>query len=120
MSFRQSGIPSILLFDDGMATRVKELLAPSSRVIVAIEPIGNLLIVPPFRTKPAYRVIQELLILGIGCNPKIGKTNFYGESEVNISVGRVDCLTTEQTYSTVTDLARLRGLSTSVPLINAA
>ena len=100
--------------------RTVEHLAPWGRVIVAIQPIGNLLMVPPFRKKPAYRVIQELLILGVGCNPEIGKSNFYGESEVNIGIGRVDCLTTEQTYSTVTDLARLRGLSTSVPLIKAA
>jgi hypothetical protein len=48
------------------------------------------LVVPPLFTETAYRVIQELLILGVGCNPEIGKTDFYGESEVNIGVGRVD------------------------------
>jgi len=81
-------------------------LTPWGRVIVAIELICDFLVVPPFRTKPAYRVIQELLILGIGCNPEIGKTDFYRKSEVNISVGRVDCLTTEQIYPTVTERIR--------------
>ena len=47
----------MLLFDDGMATRVKELLAPWGRVIVAIEPICNLLIVPPLCSKTAYGVV---------------------------------------------------------------
>ena len=57
MSFRQSRIPGILLFDDGMGTGVIELLAPCGRVIVAIEPIGNLLIVPPLLTKTAYGLV---------------------------------------------------------------
>jgi len=69
--------------------RTVEHLAPWGRVIVAIQPIGNLLIVPPFRKKPAYRVIQELLILGIGCYPEIGKTNFYGESKKYIGSVRL-------------------------------
>ena len=57
VSFRQSGISQMLLFDDRLATRVKELLASRGRVIVAIEPIGNLLIVPPILTKTAYTVV---------------------------------------------------------------
>ncbi len=47
----------MLLFDDGTATRVIELLAPSSRVIIAIEPICDLLVVPPLLTKSAYGVV---------------------------------------------------------------
>jgi hypothetical protein len=47
----------MFLFDDGLATGVKELLASQGRVIVAIEPIGNLLIVPPFLTELAYGVV---------------------------------------------------------------
>ena len=47
----------MLLFDDRLATGVKELLTPWGRVIVAIEPIGNLLIVPPLLTKTAYGLV---------------------------------------------------------------
>ena len=57
MSFGQSGISGILLTDYGMATGVIELLAPGGRVIVAIEPICDLLVVPPFLTKTAYGVV---------------------------------------------------------------
>ena len=47
----------MLLFDDRLATGVKELLTPWGRVIVAIEPIGNLLVVPPLFSKTAYPVV---------------------------------------------------------------
>ena len=60
------------------------------RVIVAIEPIGNLLVAPPLFSKTAYGVVQKLLVFGVGCYPEIGKTHFQGESEVNIGVGWVD------------------------------
>ena len=68
-----------------MATGIKELLASGGRVIVAIEPIRNLLVIPPFFTETLNGVKQELLILRIGCNPEIGKSFLYGECEVNIS-----------------------------------
>ncbi len=57
MPFRQCRIPGILLFDDGMGTGVIELLVPGGLVIVAIEPIRNLLIVPPILTKTAYGLV---------------------------------------------------------------
>ena len=47
----------MFLFDDGMATRVIELLTPCRRVIVAVEPICDFLVVPPLLTKLAYRVV---------------------------------------------------------------
>ena len=47
----------MLLFDDGMGTGVIELLTPYRLVVVAIEPIGNLLIVPPLCTKTTYGVV---------------------------------------------------------------
>ena len=73
-----------------MATGIRELLATDRLVIVAIEPIRNLLVIPPLFTETLNGVKQELLILRIGCDPEIGKTNFYGESEVNIGVRLVD------------------------------
>ena len=88
---------------------------------VVIQPICDLNIVPPLFTILAYRFIQELLVLRIGCNPEIGETtsNFEGKKDVGSVILR-GFLATVQIYSTVTDLARLRGLSTSVPLIKAA
>ena len=47
----------MLLFDDGTATRVIELLAPSSRVIIAIEPIRNLLVIPSLFTETLNSVV---------------------------------------------------------------
>ena len=47
----------MFLFDDGLATGVKELLPPRSRVIVGIEPICDFLVVPPLLTKLGYRVV---------------------------------------------------------------
>ena len=79
----------MLLLNDGICRGVIEPLTPDRRVIVAIEPICNLLIVPPFRKKPAYRVIQELLILGIECYPEMGKTNFYGEGKKDVGSVRL-------------------------------
>ena len=55
--FRQSRIPGILLFDDRYCVGIQELVSPGGRVIVAIEPIGNLLIVPPLLTKTAYGLV---------------------------------------------------------------
>ena len=70
---------------------VKKSLPPGGRGIVLVHPICDLGVVPPLFTKPAYRVIQELLILGIGCYPEIGKTNFYGEGKKDVgSVRLVD------------------------------
>ena len=47
----------MFLFDDGMATGVKELLAPWGRVIVAIEPICDFLVIPPLLTELAYFLV---------------------------------------------------------------
>ena len=47
----------MLLFDDRLATRVKELLTSRGRVIVQVELIGNLLIVPPLLPEIAYETV---------------------------------------------------------------
>ena len=56
-------------------------MLPKCREIVAIQPIGNLLIVPPLLAEIAYQPIQQLLIGGVGCNPEISKSDFYDEGE---------------------------------------
>ena len=86
----------MLLFDDGLATGVKELLPPRSRVIVGIEPICDFLVVPPLFTETAYRVIQELLILRIGCYPEICYTDRQGKGEIDIYVRLVGFLPTSK------------------------
>jgi hypothetical protein len=63
----------------GMGTL--KLLASWGFVIVLVQPICDFLVIPPLLTKIAYQPIQQLLIGGIWCNPKIGKTNFYGEGK---------------------------------------
>ena len=96
-------------------------MPPGCREIVAIQPIGNLLIVLPLLAEIAYQPIQQLLIRGIRCNPEISESSFYNEGEKYVcSITFRGFLATEGIYSTVTDFARLRGLSTSVPLIKAA
>ena len=82
----------MFLFDDGMATGVKELLTPWGRVIVAIEPICDLLVVPPFLSILAYRVIQELLVLRIGCNPQVGETTSNCEGKKDVGSVRISGL----------------------------
>ena len=97
MSFRQSGIPGILLTDYGMATGVEELVSPGGRVIVAIEPICDFLVVPPLFTETAYRVKQELLILRIGCYPEICYADRQGKGEIDIYVRLVGFLPPSKT-----------------------
>ena len=96
-------------------------MPPGCREIVAIQPICNLLVIPPLLAEIAYQPIQQLLIRGIRCNPEISESSFYREGKKDVSsITFRGFLAAEGIYSTVTDLARLRGLSTSVPLINAA
>ena len=61
-----------------------KLLAPCRRVIVLIEPICDLLVVPPLLTILAYRVVEKLLILRIGCDPQIGETTSNSESKKDV------------------------------------
>ena len=75
-----------------MATGIKELLASGGRVIVAIKPICDLLVIPPLFTETTYRVIQELLILRIGCYPEICYADRQGEGEIEIYVRLVGFL----------------------------
>jgi len=74
----------MLLLHNGMDVSIQELLASSSAEIIAIQPIGNLLIVPPLLAEIAYQPIQQLLIGGIGCNPEISKSDFYCEGKKDI------------------------------------
>ena len=85
ISSGQSHFSGLFLLHDGMCVGTLKLLTPWGLVFVLVQPIGNLGVIPPLFTETAYRVIQELLILGIGCNPEIGKTNFYGEGKKDIS-----------------------------------
>ena len=64
---------------------IHEFVTPGCLVSVLVQPICDLDIVPPFLTILAYRVIQELLVLGIVCNPEIGETtsNFEGKKDVS-------------------------------------
>ena len=66
------------------------------RVIVAIEPIGNLLIVPPLLTETAYPVVQELLVGGIWCYPEVCDADRQGKGEINIYVRLVGFLPTNK------------------------
>jgi len=63
---------------------IQEFLPPGVREIVAIQPIGSLLIVPPLLAEIAYQPIQQLLIGGVGCNPEIRYTDFYLKGENDI------------------------------------
>jgi len=58
-----------------MTTGVIELLTSWGLVIVGIEPISNLLVIPSLLTKSAYGVVEELLVLGIGCSPEVTCTD---------------------------------------------
>jgi hypothetical protein len=71
----------MLLLDDRLCRRIEESLASGSRETVAIQPIGNLLIVPPLLAEIAYQPIQQLLIRRIGCNPEISESSFYNEGK---------------------------------------
>ena len=84
VSFAQPGISQPLLLDDRLCRGIEESLASGGREIVAIQPIGNLLIVPPLLAEIAYQPIQQLLIGGIGCNPEISKSDFYCEGKKDI------------------------------------
>jgi hypothetical protein len=55
------------------------------RVIVAIEPIGNLLVVPPLLTETAYPVVQELLVGGIWCYPEVCDADRQGKGKKDIN-----------------------------------
>ena len=66
-----------------------KLLASWGFVIVFVQPICDLDIVPPLFTETAYRVIQELLILRIGCYPEISKTDFYGKGKKDVGCVRL-------------------------------
>jgi len=54
-------------------------------------------------------VVKELLIFGIGCNEKVPSFQNHIETEVDIYVIRGWDNAPVGNYSTVTDLARLRG-----------
>ena len=64
-----------------------KLLASWGFVIVLVQPIGNLGVIPPFLPDLTNGVVEELLVLGIGCNPEIRYTDFYNEGEIDI--GRI-------------------------------
>ena len=80
-----------------MATGIKELLASGGRVIVAIKPICDLLVIPPLFTETLNGVKQELLILRIGCYPEIRYTDRQGKGEIDIYVRLVGFLPPNKT-----------------------
>ncbi len=86
VSFAQPGISQPLLLDDRLCRGIEESLASGSREIIAIQPIGNLLIVPPLLAEIAYQPVQQLLIRGIGCNPEISISAFYREGKEYIGI----------------------------------
>ena len=80
-----------------MGTGVIELLTPYRLVVVAIEPICDLLEVPLLLTKISNGVVKELLILRIWCNPEICYANRQGEGEIDIYVRLVGFLPPSKT-----------------------
>ena len=55
--------------------RVTEPLTPDCGVTVLVQPISYLLEVPTLLTEVRDRIKQELLILVVGCDPQVRRTN---------------------------------------------
>ena len=62
-------------FDDGVSVRVTELLTPDCGVTVLVQPINQSV----GSSNPSHgsrnRIKQELLILVVGCDPQVRRTN---------------------------------------------
>jgi hypothetical protein len=52
-----------------------KLLASWGFVIVLFQPIGNLGVIPLFLPEFTNGVVEELLVLGIGCSPEVTCTD---------------------------------------------
>ena len=52
-----------------------KLLASWCFVIVLVQPIGNLGVIPLFLPELINGVVEELLVLGIGCSPEVTCTD---------------------------------------------
>ena len=95
---------------------VEEPFSSGCLVSFLIQPDRNLLIPHTSIVKVFDGVVKELLIFGIGCNEKVLRLQNHIETEVDIYVIRGWNNAPVGNYSTVTDLAKFRGWSTSVPL----
>jgi hypothetical protein len=88
---------------------VEEPFSSGGLVSFLIQPDCNLLIPHTSIVKVFDGVVKELLIFGIGCNEKVPSFQNHIETEVDIYVIRGWDNAPVGNYSTVTDLARLRG-----------
>jgi hypothetical protein len=52
-----------------------KLLASWGFVIVLVQPICDFLVMPSLLTKVSNGVVEELLVLGIGCSPEVTCTD---------------------------------------------
>ena len=89
--------------------RVEEPFPSGGLVSVFIQPDRNLTIPHTSIVKVFDGVVKELLIFGIGCNEKVSCLQHHIETEVDIYVISGWNNAPVGNYSTVTDLARLRG-----------
>ena len=75
VSLGQSHFSDPFLLNDGMDMGTLKLLTSWGSVIVLVQPIGNLGVIPLFLPELTNGVVEELLVLGIGCSPEVTCTD---------------------------------------------